>query len=277
MASSILQSAVSGLHLNAQRVGAAADNIANVSTNGYKDTQILARSVTTAQGTSPTYAPGGVQAISRQLADVQGLLAPSATSTDLALSGAGFFAVSRTSDPVSIQDASAGKALFTRDGSFAPDSEGFLVNSSGFYLLGQKSSGANGVLSAVNVSRVGDGADGNVTGVSVSAEGRVTALFDNGNTSTISDIPVAVFTHPAGLAAETGGVFHATDFSGRATFFKAGSDRAGAIQSGALELSTTDIGTEFSNMIMAQSAYKASLSVIKVADEMSRQLLDETA
>ena len=77
MVANVLQSAVSGLSLNAQRVGAAADNIANVSTNGYKDTQIQARSVSVSQ-TSTTYAPGGVQAVPRQLADVQGLLAPSA-------------------------------------------------------------------------------------------------------------------------------------------------------------------------------------------------------
>ena len=268
MVANVLNSAVSGLSLNAQRIGAAADNIANVSTNGYKDTQIAARTVSVAQ-TSTAYAPGGVQAIPRQLADVQGLLAPSASNTDLALSGSGFFAVSNTSD-------ASGGVLFTRNGSFAPDSEGNLVNSSGFYLLGQKD--GSDELSSVNVSRVGGGDGyGEVQAINVAQDGEVTALFESGDRVSIATIPVAVFTNPAGLSGQTGGAYQETDFSGAPTYFTAGSNGAGAIQSGALELSTTDIGTEFSNMLMAEGAYKASLSVIKVADEMTQELLDETA
>lgn len=89
MVSGILSAAVSGLSVNAQRLGVAADNIANVSTNGYKRTEIQSRTISTMQSAT-AYAPGGVQAIGRQLSDVQGLLAPSASSTDLAISGNGF-------------------------------------------------------------------------------------------------------------------------------------------------------------------------------------------
>lgn len=267
MVDNVLKSAVSGLSLNAQRVGAAADNIANVSTNGYKDTQITARTVSVAQ-TSTAYAPGGVQAIPRQLADVQGLLAPSASNTDLALSGNGFFAVSSSSE-------ASGDVLFTRNGSFAPDNEGNLVNSAGYYLLGRDGSNE---LGAVNVSRVGGGDGfGEVQTINIAQDGTVTALFESGDKVNIATIPVAVFTNPAGLAGQSGGAYQETDFSGAPTYFTAGSNGVGAIQSGALELSTTDIGTEFSNMLMAENAYKASISVIKVADEMSQELLDETA
>jgi len=118
---------------------------------------------------------------------------------------------------------------------------------------------------------------GSVSGVNVGTDGRVTAIFDNGETRTVTEIPVATFTNPVGLEAISGGAYRATDASGAPTLRDAGTGGAGSVQSGALELSTTDIGTEFTNMIIAENAYKASLKVLKAADLMASSLLDEIA
>ena len=48
---------------------------------------------------------------------------------------------------------------------------------------------------------------------------------------------------------------------------------AGAIEAGSLENSTVDLGTEFTNMILAQRAYSATTRIITTADEMLDELV----
>ncbi|MDH5772009.1 MAG: flagellar hook-basal body complex protein [Rhodospirillaceae bacterium] len=126
MLAGIFGSVVSGLSLNAQRISSAADNIANSTTSGYKPTAVNSRTLVTNQTSINSYSAGGVQAISTQLVGVQGALGASTSSTDLAISGSGFFVVRPSVD--------GGETLYTRDGSFKPDSNGYLVNSAGYYL-----------------------------------------------------------------------------------------------------------------------------------------------
>ncbi|MDH5489060.1 MAG: flagellar hook-basal body complex protein, partial [Rhodospirillaceae bacterium] len=126
MLAGIFGSVVSGLSLSAQRVSSAADNIANSTTSGYKPTAVNSRTLVTNQTSINSYSAGGVQAISTQLIGVQGALGASTSSTDLAISGSGFFAVKPS--------VNGGETLYTRDGSFKPDNNGYLVNSAGYYL-----------------------------------------------------------------------------------------------------------------------------------------------
>lgn len=80
MLSGILSSAISGLSVNAQRVAAAADNVANASTPGYKRVEIQSKTLATHQTSTTSYAPGGVLAMPRQLSNVQnGAVEPSTT------------------------------------------------------------------------------------------------------------------------------------------------------------------------------------------------------
>ena len=53
---------------------------------------------------------------------------------------------------------------------------------------------------------------------------------------------------------------------------RAGTDGAGEISSNALENSTVDLATEFSNMIVTQRAYSAATKIITTADEMLDEL-----
>ena len=69
MVASVLKTAVSGLHLNAQRAGAAADNLANISTAGYRGAEIQSVSVTTNQSDRTDYVSGGVAGVPSQLAN----------------------------------------------------------------------------------------------------------------------------------------------------------------------------------------------------------------
>lgn len=149
MLNGILHSAISGLYVNAQRVASAADNVANISTTGYKRTEVRTKTVTTAQTTQSVYAAGGVQALVRPHTDVQGLLAATTNPTDLGISGNGFIPVGRA--------PTGGETLYTRDGAFRPDHNGDLVNASGLYLRGFAPGGT--ALGPVNLNRIGATAD----------------------------------------------------------------------------------------------------------------------
>lgn len=118
-----------------------------------------------------------------------------------------------------------------------------------------------------------DGAKfGSYSGVSIDESGVVTALFDNGETRPIAILPLATFANPNGMESLTGNAWIETDYSGQALLKRAGTDGAGEISSNALESSTVDLATEFSNMIVTQRAYSAATKIITTADEMLDEL-----
>lgn len=125
-----LFTAVSGLSAQSQSIGMISNNIANVSTIGYKRTDAAFSSLVTSESRSVLYSPGSVRAVQNLRIDQQGILQQSSSSTDIALSGNGFFVVQ------SATSGGSGEALFSRAGSFSEDSRGILQNTSGFYLMG---------------------------------------------------------------------------------------------------------------------------------------------
>ena len=114
---------------------------------------------------------------------------------------------------------------------------------------------------------------GTFSGVSISDEGLVVALFDNGETLPIYRIPLVTFANFNGLTAKTGNVYVSSDSSGVPVLRTAKSGSAGAINAGSLENSTVDLGTQFTNMILAQRAYSATTRIIITADEMLDELV----
>jgi flagellar hook protein FlgE len=129
-----LYSGVSGLFAQSQALGMIADNISNANTPAYKETHALFSTLVTANPTATTYTPGGVQAAPFTAIDQQGLLQASASGTDLAIQGGGFFVVNSNSAGAAVN----GTFSFTRAGSFTVDANGNLRNAAGLYLQGQK-------------------------------------------------------------------------------------------------------------------------------------------
>lgn len=125
-----LFTAVSGLTAQSQSMGMISNNIANVSTVGYKRSDASFSSLVTSESRSTLYSPGSVKATQNQRVSLQGILQQSSSATDLAISGNGFFVVkNNTTDP-------AAETLYTRAGSFGEDVNGNLRNTSGFNLYG---------------------------------------------------------------------------------------------------------------------------------------------
>ena len=124
-----LSSGVSGLTAQSSAMGAISDNITNVSTIGYKNTVVNFQTLVTKQTSTTFYSAGGVQSKPRTDTGVQGLLQSSTSQTDVAISGQGYFVVNEANVPTLNN-----QFLYSRAGSFFQDNEGFLRNTSGFYL-----------------------------------------------------------------------------------------------------------------------------------------------
>jgi flagellar hook protein FlgE len=127
-----LRAGVSGLTANSSALAVISDNIANVNTVGYKRGGIDFTALVNAQNSNTTYNAGGVLPLVRQQISLQGSLEQSRSTTDLAISGEGFFIVSTNNQQLS----NGGSVLFTRAGSFTIDAQGFMVNAQGLFLQG---------------------------------------------------------------------------------------------------------------------------------------------
>lgn len=121
---------VSALTAQSQSMSVISNNIANVNTVGYKRSESVFSSLVTANGRSAQFSPGGVRANAQSTINQQGLLQQSQSTTDVAISGNGFFAVQRNAN------GGAQETFYTRAGSFQEDARGFLQNSAGFTLMG---------------------------------------------------------------------------------------------------------------------------------------------
>jgi flagellar hook protein FlgE len=115
---------------------------------------------------------------------------------------------------------------------------------------------------------------GNFTGVTVDANGIVTANFNNGLHQAIYILPIATFADPDGLTPVTGNTYEASAKSGAVLLNQAGTGAAGTVSPSSLENSTVDIATEFSKLIITQNAYQANSKVITVSDQMLQSLLN---
>lgn len=122
---------VSALSAQSQNTAIISNNIANVNTTGFKRSEATFESLVTTESRSSRYSPGTVAVNRLQRVDQQGPIQQSISSTDVAVSGNGFFPVKRND-----LDSSLDEYLYTRNGQFSEDAQGNLVNSAGFYLYG---------------------------------------------------------------------------------------------------------------------------------------------
>ena len=124
-----LFSGVTGLNAQGAEIGSISDNISNINTVGYKTSSATFSSLVTGSTgvSSGGGSGGGALARIRSAIDGQGLIQPTGVSTDVAISGKGFFVVNDKSD-------GTGEYLYSRAGSFRTDNKGNLQNAAGYYL-----------------------------------------------------------------------------------------------------------------------------------------------
>ena len=130
--------------------------------------------------------------------------------------------------------------------------------------------------SGFNVTKLSqDGyTSGDLTGVTVEADGKVLARYSNGQSAVAGQVELVTFPNPQGLQALGGNAWAATVASGSRIPNYPGAGNVGVLQSGALEESNVDITAELVNMITAQRNYQANAQSIKTQDQIMQTLVN---
>lgn len=230
------------------------NNLANVSTIGYKRDRAMFQDLLYqiqqqpgAQSSQDTQLPSGLQlglgvrVASTQKEFTHGDLQTTEGTFDVAIDGRGFF-------QITLPDGSTG---YTRDGQFTLSSEGQVVNSQGFTL-------EPGIIIPADASTVTIGVDG-----TVSAQSSVDT-----QPTQVGVIQVVDFVNPMGLQAIGGNMYRESASSGAPQAGTAGENGLGRIYQGQLENSNVSIVEELVSMVSTQRAYEMNSRVVSTADQM---------
>ena len=122
-----LTTGVSGMNAQSRAMGNISENLANTQTTGFKRADTRFSHLVT-NSTARINTPGAVIATPAYQNNIQGTLLSTQSSTDVAISGAGFFAVADSS--------TSATTTYSRRGDFALDKDGYMVNGAGQFLRG---------------------------------------------------------------------------------------------------------------------------------------------
>jgi len=247
-----------GLDAQQTQLDVIANNLANVSTNGFKRSRavfedLLYQTIRQpgAQSSQQTQIPSGLQIgtgarpVSTARIFTQGNIQKTDSPLDIAVQGNGFF-------QILLPDGTTG---YTRDGSFQKDNQGQIVTSDGYPLSPNITIPANALTVTV-------GTDGTVS---------VTQAGTTGTTQ-IGSIQLATFINPAGLQSMGQNLFLETAASGTPTPNTPGTNGAGIVNQGYVETSNVNVAEELVTMIQTQRAYELNSKVVSTSDAMLGRL-----
>lgn len=254
--SSAMNTAATGLMAQDMRMKVISNNLANVNTTGFKKDraqfetllyqnvrQVGAQTTQETQLSTGLSVGTGVRVVGTSRVDTQGSVITTDNPLDIAINGQGFF-------QIQLPD---GRTAYTRDGSFKLDSEGRLVNASGYLL-------------EPNIT-IPQGS----TSVTIGSDGIVT-IMPPGETEAVQvgQIQTVNFINPTGLQPIGENLLIESPSSGAPLVGTPGLDGLGLLMQGALEGSNVNVVQELVDMIETQRAYEVNSKVISSADEMLR-------
>ncbi|PKN10322.1 MAG: hypothetical protein CVU72_01595 [Deltaproteobacteria bacterium HGW-Deltaproteobacteria-7] len=117
-------------------------------------------------------------------------------------------------------------------------------------------------------------ASGQLKTLSIGQDGIISAFFTNGQTTELAQLVLSKFTNPWGLNKLGSNLFGETVTSGSPIQNTPGTSGMGALTPNTLEMSNTDIATEFIKMITSQKAYQASARVVTTQDTIMQELMN---
>ncbi|MEK6748999.1 MAG: flagellar basal-body rod protein FlgG [Pseudomonadota bacterium] len=247
-----------GLDSQQTRMAVVSNNLANVSTTGFKRGRgvfedLIYQNIRQAGGPTSenTMLPSGlslgsgVKTVATQKIFQQGNLINTENAYDVAVQGRGFLQIQMPD----------GGTNYTRDGSFQVDAQGRLVTALGYPVL-------PGITIPADVRSVTIGADGIV---SVLIPGAIAP-------QEIGQIQLADFVNVAGLQPVGNNLFQETLASGAPRVANPGLEGLGTILQGSLESSNVNVAEELVNMIETQRAYEMNSKAISTTDEMLRYI-----
>ncbi len=244
-----------GMLAQQMNVDVIANNLANMTTTGYKRQRIefhdlMYQNITrpgTASSSADTTTPSGLQLglgvkpVATYRIHTQGSVTLTDSALDVAINGEGFLQV----------ELPNGDAGYSRAGSLQLNQDGEIVTNEGLRI-------EPGITVPEDITNLEINRDGEVFG-KLPGEAALTNLgrFD-----------MVMFINPAGLEAIGDTNFVETEASGSPIVGNPGEDNFGTVIQGALEQSNVDSVKEITNMITAQRAYEMNSQVISTSDEM---------
>ena len=112
---------------------------------------------------------------------------------------------------------------------------------------------------------------GNVTSVQVDSKGDVYAIYDQGFTRRIGQVPLVDVPNVNGLVALSNQTYQVSPESGPMFLWDAGDGPTGTVLGFAREGSSTDVAEELTQLIVTQRAYSSNAKVIQTVDEMLQE------
>jgi flagellar basal-body rod protein FlgG len=229
-----LYSAAAGMEAQQEQLNAISNDLANVSTSGYKSERVafsdLLYDPVKIAGTETTAGAGAsAKVIGRS--ESQGTLQETGNPLDLAIEGEGYFQVTRAN----------GQKALTRDGTFGVDAAGAIVNAEGNQL-----SPPIKLPAGVSASEV-----------TIAPDGTVTA-----GERKLGQIKLVTVTSREQLLADGGGELSVTKTSGAAH------PATGKIRQGALEGSNVNIASTMAQMVSTQRNYQLTSTAIQDESQM---------
>lgn len=253
-----LTTAATGMQAQQTNMDVIANNLANVSTTGFKksraefedlmyQTMKEPGAVTGMNAISPTGVQTGLgvrtAAVQKDFDVGAGKITKNAL--DVQIEGSGFF-------PIQMSDGQIG---YTRDGQFKKDPQGRIVDKNG-----------NPLQPELTIPQ-------NAQGIDISPNGTVSVTVGNSNVpQQIGQIQIVNFVNPAGLKAMGRNVFMPSGSSGLPVQGTPGMNGLGELAQGQVEASNVNIVDEMVNMITAQREYETNSKVIQASDQMLQQL-----
>jgi flagellar basal-body rod protein FlgG len=249
-----LWTATTGMSAQNLNLDVIANNLANVSTSGFKksraDFQDLLYQIMKVPG-SPTSAdtksPTGIQvglgvkpaAVTKVF--TEGDIVQTQNTLDIAIEGQGFF-------QVLLPD---GNTAYTRAGTLKLDGDGRVTTSDGYPIQPE-------------IVIPEDARD-----ITIGETGVVSAVLGNDATSTeLGNIDLVDFINEAGLVAVGRNLFRETEASGAAVIGTPGTEGLGTLLQGYIENSNVNLVEELTQMITTQRSYEINSKVITTSDEM---------
>ena len=250
--------AKTGLDAQQTQMDVISNNLANVSTSGFKRARavfedLLYQTIRQpgAQSSEQTQLPSGLQIgtgvkpVATERIFTQGNLQQTGNAKDVAIQGNGFFQVLMPD----------GTTSYTRDGSFQTDANGQLVTSSGYAVQPAITIPADA--QTLTIARDGT--------VSVTQPGSASPV-------TIGTLQLATFINPAGLQSLGENLYAETASSGTPSSNAPGSNGAGVLNQSYVETSNVNVVEELVNMIQTQRAYEINSKAIQTSDQMLQRL-----
>ncbi len=128
--------------------------------------------------------------------------------------------------------------------------------------------------SNISSGTVNGSAPSSISSVSIDSDGTVNAVYADGSTKALYQIPLATVASPDNLTVLSGNVYQTSSTSGVVTMGFAGSSGFGSIVSGALETSNVDLASELTDMIEAQRSYSANSKVFQTGSDLMDTLIN---